>query len=448
MIDASRGFRKDGNKNRLREQDIHRIVDVFTRQLEVPRYSRMVPVAEIASPANDYNLNIPRYIDASEPEDLHDLDAHLNGGIPVRDVDALAPYWQVFPTLRETLFQKNGRDGYLDSRVPANQLRKTVLGHPEYSAFAVRVSAVFDGWRAAHEPALKGIKINDLPRKLIETLSEDLLARFAGLPLIDPYDVYQRLMDYWADVMQDDTYLIAADGWVEAARPRGLVENKAKKIKEAPDLVVNGRKYKMDLLPPALVIARHFAAEQAAIDALQATQEAAARDLEEVVEEHSGDEGLLAEVVADKGKVTKVAVRERLQALGQDAERSDHRGVADDADDDERETLLRCLALIEGESAAARAVNEAQEALDEQILARYGTLTETEIKTLVVGDKWFAGIRAAIDGEVQRLTQQLAGRVEELEERYAQPLPAMERDVEVLARRVEAHLRRMGLEWR
>jgi type I restriction enzyme M protein len=88
MIDASKGFMKDGNKNRLRAQDIHKIVDVFNHQIELPRYSRMVPVAEIASPANDYNLNIPRYIDSSEPEDLHDLDAHLNGGIPNRDIDA------------------------------------------------------------------------------------------------------------------------------------------------------------------------------------------------------------------------------------------------------------------------------------------------------------------------------------------------------------------------
>ena len=111
MIDASKGFLKDGNKNRLREQDIHKIVDVFNSQTDLPRYARMVPVAETASPANDYNLNIPRYIDVSEPEDLHDLDAHLNGGIPNRDLDALRAYWDVFPTLRETLFKDNGREG-------------------------------------------------------------------------------------------------------------------------------------------------------------------------------------------------------------------------------------------------------------------------------------------------------------------------------------------------
>jgi type I restriction enzyme M protein len=436
MIDASKGFLKDGNKNRLRAQDIHKIVDVFTRQIELPRYSRMVPVAEIASPANDYNLNIPRYIDSSEPEDLHDLDAHLNGGIPVRDIDALEAFWRVFPTLRQTLFQDNGRDGYLDSRVPANRLKETIVGHAEFKLFAERVAAVFEAWRAAHEPALKGIKVDDLPRELIHTLSEDLLARFADVPLLDRYDVYQRVMDYWADVMQDDVYLIAADGWMEAAKPRGIVEDKDKKIKETPDLTIGRKKYKMDLVPPALVVARYFAKEHAAIETLQAQQEAAAREFEEFVEEHSGEEGLLAEAFNDKGKITKAGVKDRLKALEDEAE-----------SDGERDALTRCLALIEAESAATKAVKDAQDALDELVLASYTKLTEDEIKTLVVEDKWLASLQAAIDAEVQRLTQQLAARVKELEERYAQPLPMLEREVEAFSTKVEGHLRKMGVAW-
>src|SRR5690606_27134752 len=322
------GFLKDGNKNRLRSQDIHKIVDVFTRQIELPRYSRMVPVAEIASPANDYNLNLPRYIDASEPEDLHDLDAHLNGGIPVRDIDALEAWWRVFPTLRKVLFQDNGREGYREPRVPAHELKATVTGHPEFKAFAERVAGVFEGWRAAHAPALRGIAVDDRPRELIHRLSEDLLVRFADLPLVSRYDVYQRLMDYWAETMQDDVYLIAADGWQEAAKPRGIVEDKARKIKETPDLTVGGRKYKMDLVPPTLVVTRYFAKDQAAVEALKVKQEAAARELEEFVEEHSGEEGHLAGATNDKGKVTKAGIKERLKALD---------GEADGPDDDDGE---------------------------------------------------------------------------------------------------------------
>ena len=208
MIDASKGFRKDGNKNRLRSQDIHRIVDVFNKQTELPRYSRMVPVAEIANPANGYNLNIPRYIDSGEPEALHDLDAHLNGGIPDRDIDALDAYWTVFPSLRQALFQGNGRAGYSEARVETQQVKSAVLGNGEFKAYEQGVTAVFDAWRKAHEPVLKEIEADANPKNLIHTMSEDLLARFADLPLLDPYDVYQQLMDYWDETMQDDLYLI------------------------------------------------------------------------------------------------------------------------------------------------------------------------------------------------------------------------------------------------
>jgi len=436
MVDASKGFLKDGNKNRLRAQDIHKIVDVFTRQIELPRYSRMVPVSEIASPANDYNLNLPRYIDASEPEDLHDLGAHLSGGIPLRDIDALDAWWRVFPTLRTALFQENGREGYREPRVAGHELKATITGHPEFRAFAARVAGVFEGWRAAHQPALAGIRIGDRPRELIQTLSEDLLARFADVPLISRYDAYQRLMDYWAETMQDDVYLLAAEGWQEAAKPRGIVEDKERKLKETPDLSIGRKKFKMDLVPPALVVARFFAEEQAAVDELQARQEAAAQALEEYTEEHGGEEGLLAEATNDKGKISKGAVKGRLKAI-----------AGEDESDEEREALERCLALIDPEAGAARAVKEAQTALDEKTLARYAKLSEAEIKTLVVEDKWLAALRAAIDGEVQRVTQLLAGRVKELEERYARPLPELEREVEALGAKVEGHLKKMGLAW-
>ena len=216
MIVASKGFLKDGNKNRLRAQDIHQIVDVFNRQRELPGYARMVPLAEIADPANDYNLNIPRYIDSSEPEDLHDLDAHLNGGIPDRDTDALGAYWTVFPSLRNALFEGNGRVGYSETRVETQQLKATVLGHEEFESYADHVSAIFNAWRETHKGLLWGLEVDARPRSVIDTLSEDLLSRFVDLPLVSAYDVYQRLMDYWDDVMQDDVYLIAAEGWIEA----------------------------------------------------------------------------------------------------------------------------------------------------------------------------------------------------------------------------------------
>ena len=438
MIDASKGFLKDGNKNRLRAQDIHQIVDVFNRQRELPGYARMVPLAEIADPANDNNLNIPRYIDASEPEDLHDLGAHLNGGIPDRDIDALGSYWKIFPSLRNALFEGNGRAGYSEARVETWKLKATVLGHEEFKSFVDRVSSIFKVWRENHEPLLCGLEVDAHPKTVIATLSEDLLSRFVDLPLLSAYDVYQLLMDYWDDVMQDDVYLIATDGWIEAAQPRGIIVDKERKIQETPDLTIKRSKYKMDLVPPALIVARYFATEQTAINSLMVKRDTAYRELEEFVQEHIGEEGLLQDALNDKGKVTKTGLKARLRAIRDDEEPES---------EEERDTLARALCLVDTESKASKAVRDAQAALDQQMLSRYATLTETEIKTLVVEDKWFTSIQTAIEGEVQRLNQQLAGRVEELEERYARPMPALEREVEVFSEKVEGHLRKMGVLW-
>ena len=432
-IDASNGFLKDGNKNRLRAQDIHKIVSVFNAHAELPRYSRMVPISEIADPANGYNLNIPRYIDASEPEDLHDLEAHLNGGIPDTDIDALKNYWTVFPTLRNALFKANGRPGYSDPLVETQHVKTTILNHNEFASYQQQVSAVFEDWRAAHEDFMLRIGVGTLPREVVHALSEDLLERFTDLPLLDPYDVYQKLMDYWDETMQDDVYLIATDGWVEASKPRSIIEDKQSKVKETPDLVIKKNKYKMDLIPPALIVARYFAEEQAAIETLQAKHTTAESELTEFVEEHTSEDGLLADALNDSGNITASSVKARLKAVQSEPDSKD-----------EREGLTSCAILIDAASKISRAVKKEQEALDQQVLAHYATLTEDEIKAIVVEDKWIASIQSAIEGEVQRLTQALAARVQELEERYAQPLPVLEQEVEAFSLKVEGHLKSMG----
>ena len=432
MIDASKGFLKDGNKNRLRAQDIHKIVSIFNEQTELPRYSRMVPISEIADLANDYNLNIPRYIDASEPEDLHDLGAHLNGGIPDTDIDALDDYWTVFPTLRNALFKGNGRPGYSDPLVEAQQVKTTILTHSEFVSYQQRVDTVFEAWREAHEDFMLDIGSDAVPREVIQRLSEDLLQRFTNLPLLDPYDVYQKLMDYWDEVMQDDVYLIATVGWVEAAKPRDPDQN----IKETPDLVVKRKKYKMDLIPPALIVARYFVDEQDAIEMLQTKQATAESELAEYIEAHTGEDGLLADATNDKGNITASSVKARLTAS---------QGESDSKE--EREVLRSCALLIDAVSKVSRAVKKEQEALDQQVIAHYATLTEADIKALVVEDKWLATIQSEVAGEVQRLTQKLTDRVQELEERYAQPLPVLAEEVEGYSARVEEHLKNIGVDW-
>src|SRR6266446_2181289 len=256
MIDASGGFMKDGPKNRLRAQDIHRIVDVFNKRLYVPKYARMVPFAEIEQ--NEFNLNLPRYIDSQTPEDAQDIAGHLQGGVPAADVDALARYWAVCPQLQKTLF-KPGRPGYLDLVVEKPAIKSTIYEHPEFTTFMAGMNAHFAAWRQTSVATLKALQAGCHPKEVIAALAEGLLAQYADKPLIDPYDVYQHLMDYWAETMQDDCYLIAADGW--KAEPYRIIETD-KKGKE------KDKGWTCDLIPKPLIVARYFAKHQAAIDAL------------------------------------------------------------------------------------------------------------------------------------------------------------------------------------
>jgi type I restriction enzyme M protein len=435
MVDASKGFAKDGPKNRLREQDIHRIVDTFTREVDASGYSRMVPVAEISDAKNDFNLNLPRYIDSSEPEDLQDIDGHLRGGIPNRDVDALDRYWQVIPGVRSALFKKGDRAGYSQLRVAAAEIKATIFGHEEFTAFNAAATKLFAKWKKANLPHLNGFDQNGNPKQLIGVLAEDLLATFEKAPLIDPYDVYQHLMDYWAETMQDDCYLIASDGWQKAAEPRLIIEDKDKKnkVKVKPDFVLGKMKYQTELVPPALVIARYFAKAQTEIEALEAELATLQQQLEEMAEEHAGEGGLLEDAKNDKDKLTKASVAARVKEV------KDERDAAE-----ERKLLESYLALSEQESELGAKLKFAQDALMAKVAAKYGQLSEDDVKTLVVGDKWLATISAAVQGELDRVSQTLTGRVRQLAERYASPLPRLNEEVAMLAARVDQHLRKMG----
>jgi type I restriction enzyme M protein len=433
MIDASKGFRKDGPKNRLREQDVHRMVDTFTRQVEIPGYSRMVPVAEISDAKNDYNLNLPRYIDSTEREDLQDIDAHLRGGIPERDLDALDRYWQVIPGVRATLFKKADRPGYCQLRVAATDIKTAIFGHAEFTTFNASATKLFTKWKAANTPRMKGLAQGGHPKALIETIAEDLLATFEHAPLLDPYDVYQHLMDYWAETMQDDAYLIAGDGWVDAAQPRLIIEDKTKKTKAKPDFTLGKKKYQAELIPPALVIARYHAAAQAKIETLEAQIAALQQQLEEMAEEQAGEGGPLEDAKNDKDKLTKASVAARLKEIKTDPDAADERKVLNDY-----------LRLSDQEAGTSAKLKAAQEALIEKVAAKYGQLTEDEIKTLVVDDKWLANIKAAVQGELDRVSQTLTGRIRQLAERYATPLPQLTIEVATLAARVDGHLKKMG----
>ncbi len=436
MIDASKGFIKDGNKNRLRAQDIHRIVDTFTRQVEVPGYARTVLLSEISDTKNDFNLNLPRYIDTTETEDLQDIDGHLSGGIPDRDIDALDRYWQLMPSVRPLLFESAGRAGFSRLKVPAGEIKTAILRHAEFVAFNASVTALFEKWRRDNAPRLNAIKPGEHPKALIERLSEELLTAFSKARLIDAYDVYQHLMDYWAATMQDDVYLIVQAGWVDAAKPRLIVETKEQKSKEAPDFTLGKKKFKSDLIPAALLIARYFASEQAAIEALESELKALEQQLVELTEEHGGEGGLLDEVMDDRGKISKKTVAARLEEIRRDPDYAD-----------ERRALEDCAALLDKQNDAKDRLKPAEAALAAKVAAKYGKLTEAEIQTLVVENKWLAQIASDVQSELDRVSQGLTGRIRQLADRYADPLPRLIENMKSLAACVDEHLKKMGAVW-
>jgi len=445
MIDASKGFIKDGPKNRLREQDIHKIVDTFTRQDDKdPRYARMVPRDEIADPKNDCNLNLPRYIDSTEPEDLQDIDGHLRGGIPERDIDDLGRYWQIIPGVRAVLFRKGDRPGYCQMKLPIAEVKPAIFGHAEFTTYNDSATKLLIQWSNASTPRLKSFAQDGHPKPLIETIAEDLLTTFKTAPLLDAYDVYQHLMDYWAENMQDDCYLIAADGWKAGAQPREIhqVKNKEGKLAwpEAHDYKKGKRRFKSDLIPAVILIARYFTVERNAIEAIEGELAFIEQNLSEMMEEHSGEDGLLVEVIEGEGekqKITAKAVKARLKEIGKDPDYAD-----------ERKALEKYSELLDQQTDAKAKLKAAQEDLEAKLDAKYPKLSEDEIKTLAVDDKWLATIAAAVQGELDGVSQTLTGRVRQLAERYATPLPQLTLEVSTLAGRVDEHLKKMGAVWK
>lgn len=434
MIDASKGFIKDGNKNRLREQDIHKITDVFNKQIEVPKFSRFVSYKEISDPKNDFNLNIPRYIDSQEIEDIQDIEAHLLGDIPNADIEALQGYWDVYPSLRTKLF-KDGRKGYSQLTIHHSQVKKEIFSHPEFLSFSHEMDLLFEDWKVRNRALLKDLTVGIKPKQIIHAISEDGLRTYLGKDLIDKYDVYQHLLNYWNEAMQDDCYLIAVDGW-KAEPYRILVTNKAGKETD--------KGWECDLVPKSLVIDRYFLVERKAIEKLETEKDIIVTALQELEEEHNTEEGYFF----DFDKVNKASVQKRLKELLVRESKTKKETSLLAADDEvaygEQAVLKQYLELTDKLSELNKKIKEAEVELDKKTLARYKTLTETEIKQLVVDDKWMASIERSVKTEMERISQSLTQRIKELAERYETPLPLQTSEVKLLEEKVSKHLEMMG----
>lgn len=421
IVDGGKGFMKDGNKNRLREQDIHKIADVFNSQEPIPGYSKMVSIADIE--ANEFNLNIPRYIESQETEDIQDIEAHLLGDIPNTDIKALQAFWDVYPNLKNTLFDSSKRDGYKKLNVTKEQIKDTIFTHSEFIAFSKEMDNLFNEWKTKSTQILKGLSAGNKPKEVIYNLSESLLKQYHNKALIDTYDMYQHLMNYWQETMQDDCYMIAADGW-KAETYRILVPNKAKKMVD--------KGWACDLIPKEFIIDRFFKTERANIEEAQVIKEGYVNELAEMEEEHSGEDGYFNELE----KLNKASINARVKMLKYDVDA-----------EDEIKVLKQYLTGLDKLSVANKTIKSLELALDGLAYVQYPQLTEDEIKTLVIDDKWMQTIENAVKDEIDHISQHLTNRIKELAERYESPLPIIDAEVESLESTVNTHLQKLGFVW-
>lgn len=492
MIDASHDFVKDGNKNRLREQDIYKIVTTFNAQITSdPKYARFVLNKEIKV-KNDYNLNIPRYIDSSTPEDLQDIDAHLHGGIPAVDVDSMEKYWALFPKLKEKLFSPL-RDGYYKLNIEKENVRNTVYADEEFAAYAKRIDMAFDAWKNEVDSGLRNINEFVNVKQYIVELSEILIARYAGIELVDKYDVYEVLLSYWQETMSDDVFVLKFDGYEVARETEPIVEiTKGKDGKEKEKI----KGWEGKLIPKTLIEKAFFAAERAKIDEAQVIADETQSMFDELVE--TIDENSIVADIVEDGTVKLKDIKEKLDEIyetvtsdtvnalkelyanfpmkkkeydtyianhplckvaytekGTITKASIKHAIMDEKAKCEisetyREDYSLLLQLQDHLMKIANytaLVKELNVALDKACKEKYVELTIEEIKELLVNRKWYYTIFEGIKALYITTSHEIAGRIAELAERYENTLPSLEDEAENYETKVKAHLERMGFVW-
>ena len=431
MIDASRDFVKDGNKNRLRERDIYKITEVFNQRLELPKYSRFVPNREIKE-KNACNLNIPRYIDSGEAEDLQSIDGHLNGGIPIADVESLSLYWETFPNLRTRLF-KGFREGFETLTVEKDEVRDTIFDDTEFSAYADTVEAAFEKWKAGVDGSLRTITGATKPKVLIAEIAEEILTDFEPVSLVDKYDAYEVLLSYWNETMADDVYLLVQDGYKAVRDIEVFTKTSTKKkkdgaeVKQEKETGWDGR-----LVPKALVIEMFFSAEQKFIDDMETVISVAKAELDEIIE-NAEEDSVIYDVLKDNGNLDKPGLKKKLKDK--------------DLDADDMAALAALQTLVTRIDEGVKVVKDLRSILDKKAREQYFKLTEDECVELLLNRKWYRTIISGIYALYKAVSHRISDRVIELNERYEQTLPALETEVAQLESKVKSHLERMGFVW-
>lgn len=438
MIDASKGYVKDGNKNRLRECDIKKIVDTFNAQLEIPKYSRLVPMDEITV-KNEYNLNIPRYIDSQPPEDIQDIKAHLKGGIPNFNVEELNNYWEAFGSVKSDLFEKVDTD-YSRLKTDIDSIKEVVSNSSDFKTYKESYNNLYKKWANENTTKLKSISIGTKPKVFINDLGNNILSKYTETNLINKYDVYQVLMEYWNETMQDDLYILSEIGYKIELQKQVTTKNKKEIVT-----------YYCELVPQELVANRYFKDDVKYISETEKMLNEIQSKKDEFIEEYCSDEGALNGLDITYIKTVKGVKTEVTEELYDGSTMSKGRvekyikANKNNPDLSSEITLLKdYLVLFDEESALNTELKTKIKELYEKVLRKYAELSEDEVKTLVVEDKWLATLSDRIEQLLTDLTQKLSQRVKEIAVRYEYTVPELEAEQEELKNRVKQHLAMMG----
>ena len=507
LIDASRGFKKDGNKNRLREQDIEKIVQTFTNQLEISGYSRFVKYEKVLE-QNAGNLNVPRYIQKIDDTLPQNIAAHLKGGIPGTDIESLKRLWDISPALKQEIFicVDEAHDVY-NLALPSGEIEGVIgLDVNILAEKQKETDVIFTQWRDLVKDILLGIESETNPKELIRTIAVMLLNAYESARLLDNYDVYDCLLNYWNAKLQDDVYAIKAGGYEVGREIEYEYAQKKAKDESGETISVDDtskvKSFEGALIPREIIEAVYFADKLTTINELMEQSAALEAELDEMREEESGDEGLLKDVLNDKGdSIPKANLNKRLKEL--DAKKTSAamdamtRLVAlfDEGKTDDMEKLIRempelaefdirnkngtfgkaklktalkatadsavvpeiykdeydALTAYAAKSAEKDEVDkklkDARKALDDEVKAKYGELTVDEIKHLLFDMKWMAKLEADVHGEFEQVLNSLSSKVLLIAKRYEHTLGEIEERTEKSRAAVMAALERMGYKW-